>query len=69
MLSLFMIVDYIELAVQLLQSVSPMVFSRAYARLTPLLQHRDFLAELPYELTGTRNVSESKSLVSMKSAQ
>ncbi|KAG0374437.1 hypothetical protein BGX24_010402 [Mortierella sp. AD032] len=39
-----------ELAVQLLQSVSPMVFSRAYARLTPLLQHRDFLAELPYEL-------------------
>ncbi|KAF9125795.1 hypothetical protein BGW39_007136 [Mortierella sp. 14UC] len=40
-----------ELAVQLLQSVSPMVFSRAYARLTPLLQHRDFLAELPYELT------------------
>ncbi|KAG9063807.1 hypothetical protein KI688_003919 [Linnemannia hyalina] len=40
-----------ELAIQLLQSVSPMVFSRAYARLTPLLQHRDFLAELPYELT------------------
>ncbi|KAF9928700.1 hypothetical protein FBU30_002171 [Linnemannia zychae] len=40
-----------ELAIQLLQSVSPMVFSRTYHRLTPLLQHRDFLAELPYELT------------------
>ncbi|KAI1315081.1 hypothetical protein EDD11_001323 [Mortierella claussenii] len=40
-----------ELAVQLLKSVSPSVFTRTYARLTPMFEYRDFLVLLPYELT------------------
>ncbi|KAF9116163.1 hypothetical protein BGX27_004503 [Mortierella sp. AM989] len=40
-----------ELAIQLLKSVSPSVFTRSYARLTPLFEYRDFLVLLPYELT------------------
>ncbi|KAF9193350.1 hypothetical protein BGZ51_003624 [Haplosporangium sp. Z 767] len=40
-----------ELAIQLLKSVSPSVFSRSYARLMPLFEYRDFLVLLPYELT------------------
>ncbi|GJJ69902.1 F-box and WD-40 domain protein 1/11 [Entomortierella parvispora] len=39
-----------ELAIQLLKSVSPSVFSRSFMRLTPLFQFRDFLVLLPYEL-------------------
>ncbi|KAF9430724.1 hypothetical protein BGZ76_000729 [Entomortierella beljakovae] len=40
-----------ELAIQLLKSVSPSVFTRSYARLTPLFEYRDFLVLLPNELT------------------
>ncbi|KAG0324432.1 hypothetical protein BGZ99_001814 [Dissophora globulifera] len=40
-----------ELAIQLLKSVSPSVFTRSYSRLTPLFEYRDFLVLLPYELT------------------
>ncbi|KFH70773.1 hypothetical protein MVEG_03621 [Podila verticillata NRRL 6337] len=40
-----------ELAIQLLKSVSPSLFSRTYARLAPLYEYRDFLVLLPYELT------------------
>ncbi|KAF9570390.1 hypothetical protein EC968_001844 [Mortierella alpina] len=42
---------YAALAIQLLKSVSPSVFSRSYARLVPLFEYRDFLVLLPYELT------------------
>ncbi|KAI8603196.1 WD40-repeat-containing domain protein [Dissophora ornata] len=42
---------FLELAVQLLKSVSPSVFTKSYARLTPLFEYRDFLVLLPYELT------------------
>ncbi|KAG0221636.1 hypothetical protein BGX31_009658, partial [Mortierella sp. GBA43] len=39
------------LAVQLLKAVSPVVFTKSYARLAPLFERRDFLVLLPYELT------------------
>ncbi|KAG0229358.1 chromatin-remodeling complex subunit ies6 [Actinomortierella wolfii] len=39
-----------ELAVQLLRSVSSSTLTQAYRRLTPLIEYRDFLVLLPYEL-------------------
>ncbi|KAF9974424.1 hypothetical protein BGZ73_002192 [Actinomortierella ambigua] len=41
-----------ELAVQLLRSVSSTTLSLAYRRLTPLIEYRDFLVLLPYELAA-----------------
>ncbi|KAG0256762.1 hypothetical protein DFQ27_005517 [Actinomortierella ambigua] len=45
-----------ELAVQLLRSVSPSTLSLAYRRLTPLIEYRDFLVLLPYELADAETL-------------